>query len=238
MNTPWKQISSELKASNGGLITGHSVLLIIAVVILATHGHVVAQQSVWRTEAEVHAAIKAANPNYTGTGKIYKNDQDGIWGLEISGCKVSTLEPLRGMPLTAIACANNDIKDLAPLKGMKLMQLVCRDNPIADLSPISGMPIWKLDIKGTRVNDLTPLEGMKLQDFVFSPDNIIKGIEIVRNMKTIQFYPTPEQPGMKDGAGLMTLMSAEKFWKLYDEQEAKKKRTGGSANQPVGGDKK
>ena len=238
MNKSGKQLSDELRPNNGGLITRYSVRLIIAALILASQGHVVAQQSALRTEADVHAAIRAGNPNYTGTGKIYKNDQDGIWGLEISGCRISTLEPLRGMPLTAIACANNDIKGLAPLKGMKLMQLVCRDNPIADLSPISGMPIWKLDIKGTKVSDLTPREGMKLQDFVFSPENIVKGIDIVRNMKTIQFYPTPKQPHMRDGAGLMTLMSAEKFWKLYDEQQAKKNRTGGYAEQPDGGAKK
>jgi hypothetical protein len=205
-----------------------SVLLIVAGVVLVSQGYVVAQQPMLKTpktEAELHAAIKAANPNYTGTGKLYKNDEDGIWGLEIGGCKVSTLEPLRGMPLTAIACADNEIKDLAPLKGMKLLQLVCNNNPITDLSPISGMPIWKLGIKGTKVTDLAPLEGMKLQDFVFSPQNITNGIDIVRHMKSIQFYPTPDQPNKGgDGPYLMTLMSAEKFWKMYDEQQAQKKR--------------
>jgi hypothetical protein len=201
----------------------HFVRLVVAVLVLASQSYVVAQQSTPTTEAEVHAAIKAANPNYTGAVKVYKNDKDGIWGLDISGCKVSTLEPLRGMPLTAIVCADNDIKDLAPLKGMKLLQLVCDNNPITGLSPIFGMPIWRLGIKGTKVTDLTPLEGMKLQEFTFSPANITKGIDIVRNMKTIKFYPTPEQPNKhKDGGPyLQILMSAEKFWKLYDEQHAK-----------------
>jgi hypothetical protein len=221
INRSGQEIDDEVKPNNGGLIMNHSVCFVLAALVLASQSYVVAQESTPKTEAEVHAAIKAANPNYTGAGKVLHNDKDGIWGLEMSGCKVSTLEPLRGMPLTAIACADNDIKDLAPLKGMKLLQLVCDNNPITDLSPISGMPIWKLGIKETKVVDLTPLEDMKLQDFVFSPDKITKGIDIVRNMKTIQFYPTPEQtnkPKSGDGPHLMTLMSAENFWKLYDEQ--------------------
>ena len=187
-----------------------------------------------KTDAEAHAVVKAQNPNYNGAGKIYKNSKDGIWGMDLSGCGVSTLEPLRGMPFTSIACADNDIKDLAPLKGMELLQLVCDNNPITDLSPISGMPIWKLGIKGTRVTSLTPLKGMKLQDLVFSPGNITQGIDIVRNMETIRFYPTPEQPGKPksgDGAYLMTLMSAEAFWKLYDEQYGNKNQISGSSEQ-------
>jgi len=220
-----QQIGNGVKPNNGGLIMRHFVCLVIAVLVLAGQSYVVAQQSTPTTEVQVHAAIKAANPNYTGTGKVYKNDRDGIWGVDISGCKVSTLTPLRGMPLTGVVCADNDIKDLAPLKGMKLLQLVCDNNPITDLSPISGMPIWKLQIERTKVTDLTPLEGMKLQDFRFSPGNITKGINIVRNMKTIQFYPTPEQPDMHrsgDGAYMMLLMSAENFWKLYDKQYGNK----------------
>ena len=127
------------------------------------------------------------------------------------------------MPLTAIACSDNNISDLSPLKGMKLLQLVCDNNPIADLSPISGMPLWRLSIKGTKVSDLTPLTGMKLQDFVFSPENITKGIDVVRNMTTIQFYPAPGPVNKpRNGPYFQPLISAGKFWKLYDEQYTRK----------------
>jgi hypothetical protein len=191
----------------------------------ATQPYVVTQQSTRVTEAELHAVIRAANPAYSGMGNVFRDNSGVIWGLDISGSGVSTLEPLRGMQMTAIACTDNTINDLSPLVGMKLLQLACDNNPIADLSPISGMPIWKLSIKGTKVTDLGPLEGMKLRDFVFSPENITKGIDIVRNMKTIMFYPAPVQASphpIGNGLRLVPVMRADKFWELYDKQYGNK----------------
>ena len=53
----------------------HSICLVVAGLIVASHGDVFAEQSVPATEAEVHAAVRKTNPNYTGTGKVYKNDK-------------------------------------------------------------------------------------------------------------------------------------------------------------------
>jgi hypothetical protein len=210
------------RAHTRGLLAAYSVPM-VAVLGLAdcapTQPYVVTQQSTRISEPEIHARIKAANPKYSGAGKVLKDSNGVIWGLDISESSVTTLEPLRGMQLTALSCPQNDISDLAPLKGMKLLQLVLDDDPITDLSPLSGMPLWKLDIRRTKVTDLGPLAGMQLQELAFSPEKVTKGIDVVRNMKSITAFPMPEHPDdPRIGFGCSAkVMSAEAFWKLYEK---------------------
>ena len=197
-------------------------VLVVAVMALggcaASQPYVVTQQSTRISESEIHARIKAANPGYSGTGKIMKGSDGVIWGLDLRKSNIVTLEPLRGMQLTAVSCPKNAIEDLSPLKGMKLLQLILDDNPVSDLSPLSGMPLWKLAIKMTKVTDLGPLAGMQLQELSFSPENIANGIEVVRDMKSITYFPIathPSNPTIGLGCSV-TNVKAEAFWNLYE----------------------
>jgi len=169
------------------------------------------------TPIELRAALWKANPQFTGKGEFATDQRGVIWGVNLNNSRVADLAPLQGLALTSLECANNQIADLSPLKGMKLKQLVCANNPVSDLSPLEGMPLLRLDIRETKVADLTPLKGMALVSFEFTPSNITKGIEIVREMKTIQAYPVPSA-----AAGKRTLIPADEFWKRYDSGEFKR----------------
>jgi len=76
--------------------------------------------------------------------------------------KLSSLAPLKGLPLTALACSNTQVMDLSPLEGMPLTNLVCGETRVADLSPLKGMQLTILSCYATNVSDLSPLRGMPL----------------------------------------------------------------------------
>jgi len=63
-----------------------------------------------------------------------------------------------------------------------------------------------LTINNTDVTDLTPLQGMPLEDIRLTPKNIIKGLEILRDMKSLKTI----------GTGIPAWPAAE-FWERYDK---------------------
>ncbi len=145
--------------------------------------------------------------------------------------RIRDLSPLTGMPLTWFHYGHTDVADLSPLKGMPLKELSSRDTKVSDLSALKGMPLTRLEIdktlvsdlsplhgmplsvlyfNNTNVSDLSPLEGMNLESLWLTPKNITKGLDVVRQMKTIgtvglgwdgPFFPPAE------------------FWKKYDAGE-------------------
>ena len=82
---------------------------------------------------------------------------------------------------------------------------------VADLSPLSGsgMSLTRLVFSETPVSDVSPLEGMKLTELAFTPKNITNGIDVVRNMKTIERLGTREWEEFPP----------DEFWKKYDAGE-------------------
>jgi formylglycine-generating enzyme required for sulfatase activity/prenyltransferase beta subunit len=115
------------------------------------------------TEAELHAALKAANPAYSGSGKV-QVAADGIVGLDLSRSGVTDLSPLRGLPLKTLRLQGTPVSDLSPLRGMPITDLMLEFCPnVADLSPLAGMPLTRIWCGGkTKVSDLSPLAGMPL----------------------------------------------------------------------------
>ncbi|MCS6852984.1 MAG: tetratricopeptide repeat protein [Gemmataceae bacterium] len=124
---------------------------------------------------------------------------------------VADLEPLRGMPLTYIDCSYTQVSDLAPLQGMPLTVLGCNGTRVNDLTPVQGMPLTILRCSNAPITDLTPLAGMKLQELRFTPRNISRGLEVVRNMSSLKVIGVSEAPGQ--------IWPAAEFWKRYDAGE-------------------
>src|SRR5262249_10339326 len=124
--------------------------------------------------------------------------------LVVSGnWEIKSLEPLRGMPLTGLACDNSLVPDLSPLSGMPLTYLVCHVTRVADLSPLKGMPLELLCCDGTLVKDLSPLAGMKLKRLSFTPNPELKGVEAIRKMDSL----------VEIGAEYNKMISRDEFWK-------------------------
>jgi hypothetical protein len=95
-----------------------------------------------------------------------------------------------------------------PLRSLSL----ARSRQVRDLAAVKGMPLLLLHINGTQVHDLRPLEGMKLQQMIFTPRNIRRGMEVLRTMKSLKLIDTDWPPNAKPA----------EFWKRYDAGEFKK----------------
>jgi len=127
----------------------------------------VASPKVPTTAEELHAAIKAANPDYNGKGQ-FKISGGQIVEAILSETGITDVSPLRGLPLSLLKLTRTEVADISPLKGMplKLLQMEFCPN-ISDLSPLEGMPLEMLWCGGgTKVSDLSPLKGLPLKSLV------------------------------------------------------------------------
>jgi serine/threonine protein kinase len=132
--------------------------------------------------------------------------------LSCANTLVTDLSPMAGMPLRVLKCGSTKIADLSPLRGIGLTVLHCDTTRVADLSPLAGMPLVVLLIHDTAVVDLSPLTGMHLQEIRFTPKNIKRGIEALRDMKSLQ------RVALHDWESPMPVAE---FWTEYDAGEFK-----------------
>ena len=85
--------------------------------------------------------------------------------------------------------------------------------PVGDagLAQLKGIPLRKLYINNTAITDLAPLQGMPLEEVRLTPKNITRGLDILRDMKSLKTIGI---------AGQQTWPPAE-FWERYDKGEFK-----------------
>ncbi len=135
--------------------------------------------------------------------------------LNLYGTKVTDLSPLTGMELTSLWLRQTEVSDLTPVKDTPLVSLDVKDTKVTNLSILKGKTSLKrLNIAGADITDLTPLEGMELTRLIFDVDKVEKGLEIVREMKSIN----------QIGASLddVNSMTVAGFWRTYDLEQEKK----------------
>ncbi len=129
--------------------------------------------------------------------------------LCINHTQVSDLGPLKDLPLTRLLCSNTQVTDLTPLRKMRLRELTLVNGKVSDLSPLQGMPLERLEMKGAWVTDLTSLKGMPLKYLTLTPANILRGMESLRGVKSL------ETIGIDD----KQVWPAAEFWTRYDKGE-------------------
>ncbi len=139
--------------------------------------------TVW-TELTLHKALRAANVGYSGNGE-FRIEGGRVIAIRLAQCGITSVEPLRGMPLMMLdlqACPVTDIsalkgmpmvelfldgtgvEDLSPLVGMKNLQKLYLDKSnVKDISPLKGLSISELNMVGTRISDISALRGMPLK---------------------------------------------------------------------------
>jgi hypothetical protein len=76
---------------------------------------------------------------------------------------------------------------------------------------LKDMPLKALAIENTDITDLTPLKGMRLEYIRLTPKNITKGLDILRDMKSLNTI----------GIGAEQTWRAAEFWQRYDKGEFK-----------------
>lgn len=132
--------------------------------------------------------------------------------LMLAGTKVKDLMSLKGSPVQSLWLNNTPMRDISPIAGCRLISLTLEGTKVVDLKPLAKMTSLKrLNIAEAPVADLTPLKHLKLERLVFTPGNIMKGLDIVRNMKSLK----------EVGTMLDTLMPPEEFWLRYDGKKGK-----------------
>jgi len=131
--------------------------------------------------------------------------------LDLGSTSVSDVFPLKGMPLVSLGLSGTKVVDLSPLKGVPLERLNIGGTKVGDLTPLNGMPLTRLELSNTPVTDLTPLKDMVLSEIYFTPKNITKGIDILREKKSLKIIGTLPNDQNR--------WPAAEFWKKYDAGE-------------------
>lgn len=81
-----------------------------------------------------------------------------IGRLDLSGCDITDLTPLEGLPLDQLALEDNRrLSDISALRGMPLQKLYLSRTRVENLGPLRRAPLQELNLVGTRVKDLSPL---------------------------------------------------------------------------------
>jgi hypothetical protein len=81
----------------------------------------------------------------------------------------------------------------------------------AGLAQFKGMPLTVLLIENTDITDLNPLQRMPLEEIHLTPKNITKGLDILREMKSLKTI----------GISWDQAWPAAEFWNRYDRGEFK-----------------
>lgn len=126
--------------------------------------------------------------------------------LDIAGTGVEDLSPLQGMPLRDLNISNTPVKNVCPLAKLPLYKLCLSQTKVNDISPLVGVPLRDLYLDETDVQDLSPLKGMSLKVISFDLEKVHKGIEVIREMKTLTLIN-----------GIRPL----RFWSNYEQEKVR-----------------
>ncbi len=135
------------------------------------------------------------NTRVTDKGLAHLKDCQALAILDMSATKV-----------TDQGLAN--LKDCRALTHLLLGGTKVSD---AGLANFKGMPLMLLWIDNTGVTDLTPLQGMPLEEIYLTPKNITRGLDILRDMKSLKTI----------GIDFNHAWPAAEFWERYDKGEFK-----------------
>jgi len=105
--------------------------------------------------------------------------------LDLGFCsRISDISVVVGMPLNTLILEGTTVADLSPIKGMQLQVLYLQDTPVTDLSVIQGMPIRQLNLKGVAVSDVTPFSSMPLE-ILWLPDTEVSDITPLSSLSLV-----------------------------------------------------
>jgi Leucine-rich repeat (LRR) protein len=123
---------------------------------------------------------------------------------------ITSVDVVKGMPLEYLNLTGLKVADLSAIRNMTSMRdLVLTRTPLADLAVVKDLNLRSLCVEGTKLSDLSALQRMNLVELRLTPKNISKGLEVIRDMKSLKTI------------GLMTnqVWPAAEFWERYDQGE-------------------
>jgi formylglycine-generating enzyme required for sulfatase activity len=152
-------------------------------------------------------------------GLAHFKDCKTLTSLALGGSRVSDAGLIHFKDckdLTHLDLAGTKVSDvgLAHFKNCKNLTYLHLDHTQvgdAGLAQFMGMPLMALWIDETGITDLNPLQGMPLEDIRLTPKNITKGLDILRDMKSLKTI----------GISWTQFWPAARFWERYDKGEFK-----------------
>jgi hypothetical protein len=151
----------------------------------------------------LHAALRAANPQYAGGGTFRVRDGKLVM-ISLMRCPgITDLTPLQDFPLESVSSLNLynavNVADLSPLRACRLTSVnLERCAKVRDLSPLAGMPIrWLRMYACPGVSDLSPLKGMPLQHLDMGKNPRIRDLSVLAGMP-LRDLRMDECPAVRD----------------------------------------
>jgi serine/threonine protein kinase/formylglycine-generating enzyme required for sulfatase activity len=174
---------------------------------------------VYFKECKDLTSLRLDGTKVTDEGLACFKDCKGLTSLRLDGTKVTDtglahFKDCKNLAYLNTAWTKVTDTGLANFKDCKnLTWLYLESTRVSDagLAHFKGMPLKWLGIHNTAITDLTPLQGMPLEDILLTPKNITKGMDILRDvksLKTIGIYWNQSWP-------------AAEFWERYDKGEFK-----------------
>jgi hypothetical protein len=105
--------------------------------------------------------------------------------LNLDNTPVTSIEPLRGMPLRRLSLLGTKVQDLSPLIGAKLGVLVLNKARI-DTASLAKISVKDLNTGG--VLDLAPLTGWTVESIGLYNDTEVLSPEILRTMPNLTAF--------------------------------------------------
>jgi serine/threonine protein kinase/uncharacterized membrane protein len=126
--------------------------------------------------------------------------------IHFKDCKALTELNLARTRLSDVGLAH--FKDCKNLENLHLDGTQVGD---AGLAQLKGIPLTVLWIDNTSITDLIPLQGMPLEAIYLSPKKITRGLDILRDMKSLKII----------GIAWNQTWPPAEFWKRYDNGKFK-----------------
>jgi len=133
------------------------------------------------TPEQLHAALKAANPDYSGHGEFTVED-GRIVEARLRDAGISDISALKGLRLRKLDLQRNPVADITPLKDMPLKALHMVSCPVENLSALAGMPLEVAAFGGAKVSDISALAGMPLRNLDLGHCRQLRDVELLKGM--------------------------------------------------------
>jgi hypothetical protein len=164
-------------------------------------------------------SLNLANTKVTDAGMFYFKDCKNLTELRLERTQVGDaglvhFQDCKALTHLTLAATNVSDVGLAHFKDCKNLTYLHVDWTQAGdvgLAQFKGMPLRWLYIYRTGITDLTPLQGMPLEDIRLTPKKITRGLDIVRDMKSLKTI----------GIEWNQSWPAAEFWERYGKGEFK-----------------
>lgn len=174
------------------------------------------------------ARLKEMNP---GVGDLRVERKVTQVGAELSlagNGALTNIAAIGDLPFVRMDLSGCGVADIGPLKRMPLQDLSLAGCPVEDLSPLLGRPLQSLDLSGTAVADLSAIEGAPLQSLLLAGCGRISDLAVLLKFKRLQAVVLPSKAldpaalkahrGLKRiGYGPEALLPAEEFWAARED---------------------